>query len=224
MPSAATSPTSTTPATPRKRRPRPRPRAAPGRNGSEPDGGAAGIPLDELLPLAAAGEPVQPAAPQPVRHRRAFVAPQERLDLPRRDTVEGLAQPRVFDVGKQRIVAEALAQPFPRVPSPRRRTFRFDERGADRGVRRRRTCGADGGRRRAGCPGDRQRECDHPPAGAGQRRRTWRHLITHKAQLALRGRWKPGHRPCKSLSFPRKRESKGLLLKWTPAFSPRSRG
>ena len=28
------------------------------------------------------------------------------------------------------------------------------------------------------------------------------HLITYKAQLALRGRWKPGHRPCESPSSP----------------------
>ena len=147
----------------------------PGVTATKPGRGAAGIPLDELLPLALAGEPVQPAAAQPIRHRRAFVTPQERLDLPRRDAVEGLAQPRVLDVGKQRIVAEALPQPFPRILFLRRRTFRFDERGTGRGVRRRRTCRAGGGPRRAGCPGDGECERDRPPAGAAQRRRAWRH-------------------------------------------------
>ena len=52
------------------------------------------------------------------------------------------------------------------------------------------------------------------------------HLITHKAQIALRGRWKPGHKPCESPSFPvilakagRKRESSDLESKWIPAFA-----
>ena len=45
-------------------------------------------------------------------------------------------------------------------------------------------------------------------------------LITHKAQLALRGRWKPGHRPCESPSFPRKRGSRcpgNGTSRWTRA-------
>ena len=122
----------------------------------EVDRVAPGIPLEELVPLTAPGELAQPSLLEQEGHRLPVVTLEERLDLGRGDPRQVAAQPRKLDVGKQRVVAENAAQPFPCGATDRRRPFRFEERGSARGVRHRGAGHAHGEPRRADRPDDQE--------------------------------------------------------------------